>query len=85
MGYSNVDWFANEVLKLENKMAFCFKIIKKDIIMTEENEEEFKNNNIGRFCDKEILSDKVRDQCHFTSKYRGPAHSKCSINVTETK
>ena len=40
-------------------------------------------NNICRFCEKEILSDKVRDHCHLTTKYRGPAHSVFNINVTQ--
>ena len=69
--------------KLENKMAFYFKNTKKDIIMTEENEEDYRINNICIFCEKEILSDKVRDHCHLTGNYRGPAHSKCNINVTQ--
>ena len=25
----------------------------------------------------------MRDLCHLTGKYRGPAHSKCNINVTQ--
>ena len=83
LGYGNVDWFVKEVIKLENKMAFYFKNTKKDIIMTQEDEEDFKNNNICRFCEKEILSDKVRDHCHLTGKYRGPAHNTCNINVRQ--
>ena len=83
LGYNNVDWFVDEVIKLENKMAFYFKNTNKDIIMTEEDEEDFKNNNVCRFCEKFIESDKVRDHCHLTGKYRGPAHSKCNINVTQ--
>ena len=83
LGYDNVDWFVKEVIKLENKMAFYFKNTKKDIIMEQEDEEDFKNNNICRFCEKEILSDKVRDHCHLTGKYRGPAHNTCNINVTQ--
>ena len=35
LGYDNVDWFVNEVIKLGNKMAFYFKRTRKDIIMTE--------------------------------------------------
>ena len=50
--------------------------------MTEENE-DYKNDNICRFCEKNIESDKVRDHCHLTGKYRGPAHSKCNVNVTQ--
>ena len=83
LGYNNVDWFVDEVIKLENKMAFYFKNTNKDIIRTQEDEEDYQNNNNCRFCEKEILSDKVRDHCHLTGKYRGPAHNTCNINVTQ--
>ena len=83
LGYDNVDWFVKEVIKLENKIAFYFKNTKKDIIMTEEDEEHYKNNNICRFCEREVLSDKVRDHCHLTSKYRDPAHNTCNKNVKQ--
>ena len=73
----------DEVIKLENKMAVYFKNTKKDIIMTERDEEDYRNNNNCRFCEKEILSDRVRDHCHLTGKYRGVAHSTCNINVTQ--
>ena len=69
-------------MKLEKKMAFYFKNTKKNIIMKEEDEEDFQKNNICRFCGKNIESHKVRDHCHFTGRYRGVAHSKCKINVT---
>ena len=49
LGYNNVDWFVKEVIKLENKMAVYFKNTKKDIFMKQEDE-DFKNNNICRFC-----------------------------------
>ena len=64
LGYDNVDWFVDEVIRLENKMAFYFKNTNKDIIMTEEDEEDNGNDNICRFCEKNIESDKVRDHCH---------------------
>ena len=83
LGYDNVDWFVKEVIKLENKMAFYFKETKKDIIMKQEDQEDFKNNNICRFCETNIESDKVRDHCHLTGKYRGPAHNVCNINVKQ--
>ena len=51
--------------------------------MTEEDEEDFRKENICRFCEKGIISDRVRDHCHLTGKYRGPAHSKCIIDVTQ--
>ena len=64
-------------------MAFYFKNSNKDIIMTEEDQEDFKKKKNCRFCGTNIESDKVRDHCHLTGKYGGPAHSKCNINVTQ--
>ena len=80
-GENNVDWFVDEVIKLENKMSFYFKNTNKVIKMTQEDEEDFQNTNICWFCEKEILDNKVRDHCHLTGKYRGPAHYYCNINV----
>ena len=51
--------------------------------MTEKAEKGVKNNNVCRFCGKNVESDKVRDHCHLTGKYRSPAHIKCNINVTQ--
>ena len=64
-------------------MTFYFKNTNKDISMTEEDQEEFKNNNICWFCGKNIESDEVRDHCHLTGKYRGPAQSIYKIIVTQ--
>ena len=64
--YNKVDWLKKEVEKLENKFVFFFKNTKKDIIMTEENEAGFDNNNICRFCEKNIKSDKVKEDLLIT-------------------
>ena len=51
--------------------------------MTEENEEDYRNDNLCRFCEKNIESDKVRDPCHLRGKNRITAHSICNIIVTQ--
>ena len=51
--------------------------------MTEEDEEDYRNNNICRFCEKETIYNKFRDHCNLTGEYRGPAHSICHSNVTQ--
>ena len=83
LGYDNVDWFVKEVIRLESKMAFYFKKNKKDIIMEQEDEEDYRNNNICRFCEKNDETNKVRGHCHLTGKYRGPAHNTSNINVKQ--
>ena len=51
--------------------------------MTQKDEEDYKNITFCRFCEKKIKSDKVRDHCHLTGRYRGPAHKTCNINVKQ--
>ena len=63
-----MDCFVDEVIKLETKMNFLLKNTNKEIIMKEEDEADFKNNNIHRFCENEILFDKVGDHCHLTGR-----------------
>ena len=70
-------------MKLENKTTFYFKNTKEDIIMTQEDEEDYRNNKFCRFCEKYNESDKVRDHCQLTGSYRGPAHNKCNVNFTQ--
>ena len=52
--YEHGDWFVDEIIKLENRRNFYFKNTKKDIIMTEEEEEDFQNINNCRFCEKNL-------------------------------
>ena len=54
LGYNNVDWFVNEVIKIESKMVFYFKNTKIDKIKTKKDEDDFKNDNIFRFCQKKL-------------------------------
>ena len=51
-GYDKVDSFANEIIRLENKMAFYFKNTNKGIKMTEEDEIDYRSKNVCRFCEK---------------------------------
>ena len=83
LGHNNVDWFVDEINILEKKRAFYFKNTIKDIIMTEEIEQDFEIINFCRFCDENIGSDKVRALCPLTRKYRGVAHSNCNFKVTQ--
>ena len=52
LGFDNVDWFAKEIIKTGNKLAFYFKNTRKDTIKTNEDEGDYRINNICRFCEK---------------------------------
>ena len=63
-------------------MAFHFKNTKKDFFVTAEDEEDYRNFTICRFCEKTFEFDKLGDHCHLTVNYRGPVNNTCNINVT---
>ena len=54
----------------------------KMISLTEEKNKSCENKKRRYICKKRFTKDnkKVRDHCHFTGKYRGAAHNKCSMN-----
>ena len=60
LGYNNVNWFVDEVIKLENKMAFYFRNTKKDIIMTDKNQEDYRYIKKCRFCEKNIILNLIK-------------------------
>ena len=61
-------------------MAFCLKKTKEDIIMTEEDDEDNRKNNISQFCERINETDKIRDHCHLTGECRGPTHNNTCKN-----
>ena len=63
------------------------KHFNKNLIMSEEKEEQFQSSNTCWICEKLIDDDeeKVRDHCHATGTFRGAAHWSCNINLQLTK
>jgi len=57
----------------------------KPLIMTTEDKVHFHNTNVCQICEEEIDEKKVRDHCHITRKYRGPAHESCNLNYKPPK
>ena len=58
------------------------KHFKKNLIMSEAEEQFFQQSNSCWICQKLIVQDneKVRDHYHVTGKFRGAAHWNCNIN-----
>ena len=63
------------------------KHFNKNLIMSEEEEQQFQSSNPFWICKKLIDDDdeKVRDHCQITGKFRGTAHWSCNINLQLTQ
>ena len=61
LGYDNVEWFVDGVINLENKMGFYFRNTDKYFVMSEKDENDFRNRKICRFCEKDLNFVEVRD------------------------
>ena len=53
----------------------------KKLIITNEDEEIYKNSHICWICRQELNTEKVRDHCHATGKFRGTAHNNCNLKL----
>ena len=73
--------FLNYVFKMQDKVL---EIVASEnqIPMNLTNAEEtlYQANNKCHICKKNISGIKVRDHCHLTGKFRGPACESCNIN-----
>ena len=60
-GENILEWFVNEVIKIEDKMTFYFRNTKNDIVLTRKDEEDFKNSTVCWFCELPLGGRAVRD------------------------
>ena len=70
---------------LEEDVKAIANIEGKEMIFMEEDRKHFNNASDCWICGKELGNDRVRDHCHFTGRYRGPAHNKCNLKYRKPK
>ncbi|XP_071648502.1 uncharacterized protein [Temnothorax longispinosus] len=81
-----VAWFVEEL----NGLAHRVKNILSDIVcmvdLTRDEWETFHSATKCHICEQQYAPDdnKVRDHCHLTGRYRGPAHSTCNLNYKDS-
>ena len=71
--------FVSKLVKITNRIYNDFYCCPKLLRLTKAEQESFDESKICYICNKELLTDKVRDHCHFTGEYRGAAHSSCIL------
>lgn len=81
LGEDCIKWFLNEMYELSLKVNMKLSI-EKDIIMNEEDEENFLLADTCHICEEAFAENDIRihDHCHLTGKYRGAAHNSCNLN-----
>ena len=69
------------------EVKYCKKTMKtyfnKPLKMTSDDVYAFEKAKRCHICDKEFTEEdiRVRDHCHITGKYRGPAHQDCNLKL----
>ena len=64
---------------LEEDVKAIANIEKKEMIFNEEDKKQFNKASDCWICGEYLGNDRVRDHCHFTGRYRGPAHNSCNL------
>ena len=73
-----IEWLEEDVRALAN-------IKVTEMIFTEEDKKRFNEEKECWICKELLNDDKVRDHCHYTGRYRGPAHNKCNLKYRKPK
>ena len=73
-----ISWLEEDVKAIAN-------IEPKEMIFTEEDIEQFNKASDCWICGESLGNDRVRDHCHFTGRYRGPAHNSCNLKYRKPK
>ena len=71
--------FVSKIAKVTNKIYNDFYRRPIPLRLTRQEQISFDKAETCHICKKELLSDKVRDHCHFTGQYRRAAHNSCNL------
>ena len=70
---------------LEEDVKAIANIKPKQMIFTEEDRKQFNKASDCWICGEYLGNDRVRDHCHYTGRYRGPAHNSCNLKYRKPK
>ena len=70
---------------LEEDVKAIANIKPKEMIFTEEDKKQFIKSSDCWICKEPFKGNKVRDHCHYTGRYRGPACNSCNLKYRKPK
>ncbi|XP_020296714.1 uncharacterized protein LOC109861465 [Pseudomyrmex gracilis] len=85
-GEDCIAWFVEELKEFANRIKIILSTNVSMETLTEEQKPAYRNASHCHVCEKSFAADdiQVRDYCHLTDRYRGPAHSNCNLNYKDS-
>ncbi|XP_046737970.1 uncharacterized protein LOC124406578 [Diprion similis] len=86
-GKTCIEWFVNKLEELAHslKKKYLKNIVRMESLNFNQIN-EFNLSKVCHICEKPFTREAVkhRDHCHFTGRYRGPAHQSCNLNYRKS-
>ncbi|KYQ47054.1 hypothetical protein ALC60_13929, partial [Trachymyrmex zeteki] len=81
-----IAWFAEELKNLAHSVQSIISANVPMVDFTRDDWEKFNSASHCHVCEKPFTPDdtRVRDHCHLTGRYRGPAHTNCNLNYKDS-
>ena len=75
--------FLEKMIELGDELHDIIRSETAPMNLSDVEEADFQEATTCYLCQKDIVSsDKVRDHCHLSGKYRGAAHNNCNLQLT---
>ena len=81
-----VAWFAKELENLAHSVKARISANVPMEPLTKQQQEAFRNAKFCHICENPFSQDelRMRDHCHLSGRYRGPAHLGCNLNYKDS-
>jgi hypothetical protein len=81
-GENVAEKFVEHMVEVEERLITALRN-PLPLAMSTEDEQSFQAAARCHICMQELVSDRVRDHCHVTAKFRGAAHNACNLNLKQ--